>query len=75
MFLFSSEIPSSIAITPSTEVSIVTGPSDKDVLAVGDAADPDYDQVPVEGFGLALLKGMGLKEDDIKQHTSEYALL
>ncbi|KAL5967900.1 Transforming acidic coiled-coil-containing protein 2 [Taenia solium] len=64
-------IPNSVAITPSTEVSIVTGLPDKDALAVEDAVDPDYNQVPVEDFGLALLKGMGLREEDIKQRTSE----
>ncbi len=36
-----------------------------------DAVDADYDEVPIEKFGLALLKGMGLKEEDIKGPTSE----
>ena len=39
-------------------------------LASEDVDDADYSQVPVEQFGLALLKGMGLKEDDIEKSTS-----
>ncbi|CDS40683.1 G patch domain and KOW motifs containing [Echinococcus multilocularis] len=67
----SSEILSSMGIAPSNKVSIVAGPLEKDVLTIEDVVDPDYNQVPVEHFGLALLKGMGLKEDDVKQRTSE----
>ncbi|KAM7540479.1 hypothetical protein Aperf_G00000028858 [Anoplocephala perfoliata] len=36
-----------------------------------DIADADYEQIPVEKFGLALLKGMGLKEEDMKQNTTD----
>nr|CUU97924.1 hypothetical transcript [Hymenolepis microstoma] len=32
--------------------------------------DADYEQIPIEKFGLALLKGMGLKEEDLKNNST-----
>ncbi|VUZ45888.1 unnamed protein product [Hymenolepis diminuta] len=32
--------------------------------------DADYEQIPIEQFGLALLKGMGLKEEDLKNNST-----
>ncbi|KAL5111885.1 hypothetical protein TcWFU_004026 [Taenia crassiceps] len=52
--------------------SLAPSTAEDNEISVAEAVvDPDYNQVPVEGFGLALLKGMGLKEGDIKQRTSE----
>lgn len=65
----------SVEIAPShiDETDVIVGlPSKNTPDYVDDAADADYDQIPIEKFGLALLKGMGLKDEEIKGPSSEY---
>ncbi|VDD84149.1 unnamed protein product [Mesocestoides corti] len=53
---------------------VVELPSKGSSVSADDPVDADYDQIPIESFGLALLKGMGLKEEQvISQPTADYA--